>query len=135
MSAEKEILQKLVISKDEVRKSYQELVERAMKVFRIESETGKIIFQDYASLTDQAKICAVLLGKYFASELGIIQDNSLSMSDLSKEVGKPITTVSARLTDLIKNSFVEALPTRKYRIVYPRISEILDSILKLKTRK
>lgn len=132
MSDEKEILKGLLVTKEGIRKNYQQLVDKAKKLFLIESETGKVIFQDYASLTDQERICSVLIGKYFASELGIIQDSSFSMSDISKEIGKPLTTISGRLTDLIKKGFVENLPNRRYRIVYPRISEILDSMLKPK---
>ncbi len=132
MSDEKEILKELLVTKDEIRKSYQQLVDKAKKIFLLESETGKIIFQDYASLTDWVRISAVLIGKYFASELGIIQDNSLSISELGKEVGKPMTSISPTVTDLINKGFVERLPSRKYRIVYPRISEILDNMLKTK---
>ena len=126
MSNGKEVLEKLVVDKEQMKKNLDQLVEKSLKVFRIEKEGGKIIFQKFGALSDSDKICTVLIGKYFATELGLIKDNTLSVSQIAKEIGRPITALSGPIKELVKRGFVEWLPTRKYRIVYHRMDEILN---------
>jgi DNA-binding MarR family transcriptional regulator len=135
MSNGKEVLEKLVIDKTEMKKNLDQLVEKSLKVFRIEKEGGKIIFQNFGALSDSDKICTFLIGKYFATELEIIKDNTLSVSQIAKEIGRPITALSGPIKELVNRGFVEWLPTRKYRIVYHRMDEILDYLVNTTIRK
>lgn len=125
---DREILERLVVDKNEMRKILDQLAEKSLKIFRIEKESGKIIFQSFGSLSDPDRISALLIGKYFAVELEIIKENSLSISEIAKEIGRPITALSGPIKELVKKGFVEWLPTRKYRIVYHRMGEILDNL-------
>jgi len=131
----KEALEKLVVDKNEMKKNLDQLVDKALKIFRIKKEDGRIIFQNFAALKDSEKICTVLVGKYFASELNLISDNSLSISQIAKEIGKPITSLSKPIKELVKSGLIEWLPTRKYRISYHRIDEILDNLVAATTKK
>jgi DNA-binding transcriptional ArsR family regulator len=123
------MLEKLLIDKEQIKKNLGNLVEKSLKIFRIEKETGKIRFEDFGALTDQGKICSALIARYFANILEIAPENSMSISDISEEIGRPMTTLSGELKKLKEKGYVEKLTTRKYRIVYHRISEILDEIL------
>lgn len=122
-------MEKLVIDKDEIRKSFDKYVEKSLNIFRIQKENGKIIFKNFGALNDELRICTILIGKYFAKELNLIKDDSLNISELAKEIGKPMSSLSGDIDPLLKKGFIEKLPTRRYRIVYHRIDEILDSLV------
>lgn len=135
MADEKEILQKLVIDAKDVTKDMVRLVEEATKIFRIESPSGKIIFQNFGALSDKHRLLVVLIGKYFANRLGMLENASLSISEMAKELGRPMTALSGPIRDLVKTGYVENLPGRKYRIAYHRIREIFDDVLLSKQKK
>lgn len=135
MSEESEILKKLVVEEKDITKELEELVEDASKYFRIEKQSGKIIFRDFGSLTDKQRIAIVLLGKYFASKLGITNDASMGIVEIAKELGRPKTTLSGNIKELVKSGYVEHLPGRRYRITYHRIKEMLDKLLSKKSEQ
>jgi predicted Rossmann fold nucleotide-binding protein DprA/Smf involved in DNA uptake len=130
MSNGKELLEKLLVDKTEMRKNLNELVDKSLKIFRIEKETGKILFQNFGKLSDPERILTFLIGKYFATELELLKENELSISQISKEIGRPLTALSGPIRELVKKGWVEKLPTRRYRIVYHRMDEILDNLIK-----
>ena len=125
---EKQVLSKLLVDEGETVRNLSEQVEKAKQVFRIENPSGRVIFQDFGELSDPKRIAALLLGKYFAHRLGLIQDNSLGISEIAHELGRPVTTLSGPTKSLISDGLVERLPIRKYRIVYHRIPAIIDML-------
>lgn len=130
MKEESAILKKLVVEEKDVTKEMEGLVEEASKYFGIEKPSGKILFKSFGSLNDKQRIAIVLLGKYFANRLEIIQDASLSISEIAKELGRPMTTLSGNMRELVSKGYVEYfLAGKKYRISYHRIKEIFDDIL------
>jgi len=129
MSGGNEVLKKLIVDEKDTIKEMEKLVGQASKYFRIEKPSGRIIFQNFGALTDQQRICIILVGKYFANNLGFIKDCTLSISDIAKELGRPMTTLSKYMRSLASRGFIERLPGRKYRIAYHRISEIFENIL------
>ena len=134
MSEENEILKKLVIDEKDVIKEIEKLVEKSQRFFKIESPSGKIVFQDYGSLSDKQRIAVVLIGRYFASKLKIIEDPSLSISEIAKEIGRPMTALSKHTRELVDRGYIEYLPGKKYRIAYHRIKEIFDDVLESKKK-
>lgn len=135
MTNGKETLEKLLIDKNEMRKNVDQLVEKSLKVFQIEKETGKIVFKNFGVLSDTEKALTVLVGKYFASELELIKDDTLSVSQIAKEIGRPITALSGPIKDLVNKRFVEWLPSRRYRVVYHRMEEVLDYLVNASSKK
>ncbi len=129
MLGEKEILQKLVVDEKDTIRDLERLVNESSKFFKIEKPTGRIIFVNFGDLSDPKRICIVMIGKYFANKLELVESPNLSISDIAKEIGKPMTTLSSPMRDLTKKGYVEKLPGRKYRIAYHRISEILEKVL------
>jgi len=71
-----------------------------------------------------------LIGKYFAVKAGLSNvSDSLSVSEIARELGRPKTALSGPLKELLTKGFIEKLTDRKYRIAYQRIQEIFDVIL------
>ncbi|MEM2125722.1 MAG: helix-turn-helix domain-containing protein [Candidatus Methanosuratincola sp.] len=134
MTEENEILKKLVVEEKDMIKELEKLVEEASKYFQIEKPSGKIIFKDFGALTNKQRIAIVLLGKYFAKKLNLIENDSLGISEISKELGIPRTSLSGPIKDLIREGYVEYLPGRKYKIAYHRIKELFDKILVTQSR-
>jgi hypothetical protein len=126
---ERQVLRKLVVDEREVIKGLADLVERAKSVFSIASPGGKIIFQDFGSLSDERRILVLLLGKYFALRLGFVETADLGISEIAEELGRPKTALSGDVGTLMKDGFVEKLPDRTYRIAYNRIRDIFNKIL------
>lgn len=135
MAEENEILKKLVVEEKDSIKEMEKLVEEAARFFKIEKPSGRIMFQNFGALTDQQRISIIMLGKYFASKLKIIDNPMLSISDISKELGRPMTTLSRPMKELIDRGLIEKLPGRKYRVAYHRINEILANISAAKQKK
>ena len=127
MSDEKEILKKLLVDENQVIKDLAVLVDKAKNVFVIEKNSGKVIFNEFGELTDPQRISALLIGKYFAEKLEVLEDSSLGISEIANELGRPKTALSGPMKDLIKKGYVEKLSNRKYVIAYHRIKEILNN--------
>jgi len=135
MVEESEVLNKLVVDEKDVTIELEKLVDEASKYFRIEKPTGRIIFQNFGSLNDQQRICTLLVGKYFANQLKMVDNPSLSISEVSKQLGRPMTALSGPMKELITKGFVEKLPGRKYRIAYHRMKEIFENVLGSRPKK
>ncbi len=134
MVEENEILKRLVVEEKDITKEMEKLVDEATKHFRIEKPSGRIIFEDFGLLNDKQRIAIVLVGKYFAYRLKIIENPTLSISEVAKELGRPMTALSGNIKELVTRGYVEYLPGKKYRIAYHRIKEIFNDML-IKKRK
>jgi DNA-binding MarR family transcriptional regulator len=134
MQDEDMILGKLVVEEKELTKELEKMVDEAVIFFRIEKPSGKIIFQSFGELTDKQRVAIVLIGKYFAYKLKMIEDPSLRISEIAKELGRPMTALSGPAKDLVTKGYVENLQGRKYRVVYHRMKEIFEDILSQKGR-
>jgi AAA+ ATPase superfamily predicted ATPase len=132
---ERKVLSKLLVDEGDIIASLAEQVEKVKRVFRIENPTGRVIFENFGQLGSDAKrVSAVLLGKYFARRLRLIEDDSMGVSEIAHELGRPMTALSGPLADLVKDGSVERLPVRKYRIVYHRIPAIIDNLTEKRER-
>lgn len=125
MTDEKKILEDLLIDENDIQKHLANLVQRAKNVFQIQKENGKIVFKNYKDLTNQARICALLTGKKFAKRLDLKVEDSLTITEIGKELGIPPTTLSSPIGDLTKKGYV-LKQKKKYEIAYNRLPEIFD---------
>jgi len=136
MDSEKKVFAKLFVSDKDVMEQLENAVERASVIFNIESPSGRILFKNFGALSDERRVAALLLGKYFAVKGGLDGlTEELSISEIAKELGRPMTTLSPNVTQLVSKGFIERLPTRTYRVSYHRIQEILDFILSSEKKK
>jgi len=130
MTDEKDILEKLLVEEKDVIKDLDDLVDKAKEIFVIEKPSGRIIFKNFGKLSDPQRICSLLMGKFFAAKIGLIEDSFMAISEIARELGRPKTTLSKPLGELVKSGYVEKLPLRKYMIAYHRLNEIFDSYFK-----
>lgn len=135
MTDESEILKKLIVEEKDITREMEKLIDECSKYFQIEKPSGRILFKDFGSLSDKQRIAIVLLGKYFANRSRIIENPSLSISEIANELGRPMTTLSGNMRELVTKGYVEYLPGRKYRVAYHRIKDIIDDILSPRQRK
>jgi len=134
MTDEKEILKDMLIEESDVIQNLSSIVKKANQIFVIEKESGKVIFKNYSKLTNPQKICCILIGKYFTKRLDIKDDHTATISEISKELDIPQTTLSSPLKSLRKTGQILYEKSR-YRINPHRIEEIVESILNEKGEK
>jgi len=126
MSNEKDILKDIIVGEEESIKNLKEVVKKAKNIFAVEEKSGKIIFKNYSKLKNHEKICALLIGKYFAKRFGIIKDHAIEGSMMSKELNIPQTTLSAPLKTLKEKAIILS-EKGKYRINPHRIEEVVNN--------
>jgi len=127
MIDEKEILRDLVVSEEDIIKNLVELVKKTKNIFAIEDKTGKIIFKKFSELKNHEKICALLIGKYFAKKLDFIDDENMSGSQISNELKIPQTTLPAPLKKIMDKGYV-LKDDNKYYINHHRLEEAINDI-------
>ena len=120
-------MSELLVSETDIVKDLARLVSKAKDVFTIEKSTGKIFFKNFGKLNDRQRISALLIGRYFAVKLDIIEDSSLGVSEIAELLGRPKITLSGPLKDLLVEGYIEKLSNRKYRIAYNRIKEVFEN--------
>ena len=123
----------MVVDEQDVLKDLEAVVDKALKVFKIEKPSGRIIFQNLGSLTDPQRIVALLAGKYYAHRNRLIPDYSMGISAIGAEVGRPPTALSGPMKELTRKGFVARQPDRKYRIEYSRMREVIDYLVRAKS--
>lgn len=121
---EEDILNKLVISEEDVLKDLDKLVDKAKIIFSIEKPTGQVLFNDPENLTIKQKIVALLIGKYFATKLKFIEDSSMTVTEIGNSLDLPRTSVSGPLNTLRAKKYIEQLDNKKYKIIYNKIKDI-----------
>lgn len=127
MEKKREILSKLLVSEEETLGELEELVTMASRLLRIEKETGESFFTTPKDLTNKDKIALLLVGKYFAKELGLKTDTAFSTGELSEKLNVPSTTLSKPLGQLVEEKIIRKTDDGKYIIVYHKIKGLLES--------
>ena len=126
MNNEHEILKDLLVDESDIIKNLSLVIQKVKDIFVIEKESGKIIFKEYSKLTNPQKIFCILMGKFFAKRLGIIDDITATISEISSELDIPQTTLSSPLKSLRKSGQI-LYDKSRYRINPHRIEEIINS--------
>lgn len=130
MTDEKEVLKKLLVDEEDIIKDLADLVQKAKDIFVIEKSTGRVVFKNFGKLSDPQRICALLVGRYFATKLELLKESSLGVSEIAQVLGRPKTALSGPLKDLVTKGFVEKLSNRKYIVAYNRIKDIFGIYFK-----
>src|SRR2546422_202486 len=101
MTEEQEILKKLLVDEKDLIKDMPSIVEKVREVFVIENRTGRVIFINIEALSDSQRISALLLGRYFAQKLALIDFYPIGVAEMANQLGRPKTALSGPLKDLI----------------------------------
>ena len=127
-SAEEDILRELLLKEEDVLKKMKDLVGKSKKFFMIEQTTGNVVFSSGQNLSIKDKINLLLVGRYFAAKLRVLSKEPLTVTEMAKLLGKPKTTLSKPLGQLISEGKIGKNANSEYSVVYHRIEEILNSI-------
>jgi len=124
--SEKDTYKELLIDKT---KRVESLVKKAKDLIGIDKDSGEtIILISKAKITDREIIGLHLIGRFFASELGLIDSPSVTAEELSRSAGIASSIVSARLHDLKVEGYVRSPKRGEHEIVFPRIDDFLDFV-------
>ena len=124
--SEKDLYKELLIDKT---KRVESLVRKAKDLLGIDKDSGEtLILISRAKLTDREIIGLHLIGRFFASELGLVNSPSATVEELSKRTGIDVSVVSARLHDLKVEGYVRSPKRGEHEIVFPRVDELLDFV-------
>ncbi len=124
----KEILSGLMLKEEDTLDELSELVELSKNSFKIEKETGKVIFNRNLRLANREKITLLLCGRYFAKESGLLNEDGINISDISKELSVPTTTLSAPLGELVRDGTIRKTDDGLYKVVHHQIKSVLSDI-------
>src|SRR2546425_163499 len=114
--SEKEILSTLLT---DPRETLNQLVAKSEHVFRINRETGDVLLLPPKSRFPDRQLLAVyLLGRYFASKLELVPEDTLTIDELKKLSGLDESSISARLSELKKEGLVDSVERGRYRVAY-----------------
>lgn len=125
----KDLLKSLLVSEEDTLEILSELVELSKEYIKIESKTGRVLFEDISKHTNIEKIELLLIGQYFSKELGLVSKHSLSSSEIGKILDIPTTTLSNPIGKLIKSNVLKK-EGDEYRIAYYKIKEVLENMNK-----
>ncbi len=124
--ARRKLLERLLIDEEE---ALERLVRLSEQVLRIDKKTGNtVVIAPRSKLTDREVIYIVLLGRYFANKLGLVDKDSMPLSEISEHSGVDEKAASARLSELKRERAVESLGRGEHRIAYANVETVLGEI-------
>ena len=88
-----------------------------------------VILKATKELTDSDLILTYLVAAYAGNQIGMAENDHLSMADLLDKTGKPAGTVAGRLSELVNRLCVERVGRGKYRVTAYGIKEFVDEVL------
>lgn len=112
----KKILKEIITSEEATLLKLRRLVGAAKTFLKVEEKTGRVMISPDFEFTNADKIFLLLLGKYFAMQYGIFKDYTVTLGDISAEIGVKRTTLPAPLKRLIKDGTVERPKENTYQI-------------------
>lgn len=130
----KELLSQLVVTEEDL---LAEAVEKAKSLIAIEDKSGSVILRlPKTSLPARTLIHLYLIGTYFSHRMGKTEFPSMSPASLSLAAGIDLSTISARLTELVNAGSVKKTerspgkyPKGEYSINPYMMNELLDEIV------
>jgi len=131
--SDEEIIQKeLFITPEDKMIEVSEVAGLVKPFIRIDSENNRFVFLDpWFSISNYERLAILLCARYLGFIAKVFPNKFMSLPEIAEEIGGLQTTLSAPLTRLIKEHFVETIPLEKkrgYRINEMYIKKILKKI-------
>lgn len=125
----KDILKDIFLKEEDVLAKFERLVKLASPFLKVEEKSGRVVLSNEFEFNNIEKMFLILLGKYFAFHYEVIDNQTLTISDLSLETGGiPITTLSAPLSRLVKDRVINKPEKGKYLVNPFKIEQFLKTI-------
>lgn len=128
----REILKDLFVSEQDTLDELKELVNLSKPLFKIEKETGKLVFSETtnANSRNKDKLVLLLIGRYLAKVMGVVTDDGMQIAAMSEQLGIPKTTLSGPLGELVSEDIIRKNDQSFYSIVHHKIKPALMSLTK-----
>ncbi|MFQ6064980.1 MAG: hypothetical protein ACE5L6_05840 [Candidatus Bathyarchaeia archaeon] len=107
----------------------ERLLRRLKGVMAFLPKGRPVILKTTNQLTDSDLILTYLVAAYAGNQIGMAEDDNLSMADLLDKTGKSAGTVAGRLSELVSGLYVERVGRGKYRVTAYGVKEFIESIL------
>jgi hypothetical protein len=121
-----EILKELLLTEEDTLKKLKALIDKTKTLVRIDQKTNKIVVSSEYDLSNPEKVLLVLIGKYFAKELGISKVEDMDIQELEKESVIKKTTLSKPLGGLLYSGYIGQNKEKKYFVHHYKIEEIVS---------
>jgi len=105
----------------------EELLQRVAAHLRIDKQ-GRVWILDPPRYRLKDAIALYLIGRNYALEAKLIEDDTASLSDIATSLGADTQVLAARLSELRNEGKVEAPARGRSRIVFARVPQILNEI-------
>lgn len=124
------ILNKIFLKEEDTLKQLDEIVELAKKHFKVEFDTGNVIFSSGKKYSNREKIILLLIARYLGKVGESIESDEIAIGKISDILSVKKTTLSKPLGDLILENIIKKNDKGEYQIVHHKIKEVLLEIEK-----
>jgi len=107
----------------------ERLLRRLKGVMAFLPKGRPVILKPTDRLTDSDLILTHLVAAYAGNQMGVAEDDNISMADLLDKTGKPAGTVAGRLSELAGGLYVERVGRGKYRVTAYGVKEFMENVL------
>lgn len=124
-SEKQKILDKIFVTREDALAKIDEIVEKSQRDFSIDGDSHEVLFKAHVTKILN-KILKTFIALFLMKEKGLIDSESINISELSKRLNVKKTSLSKPLGDLISKNLIKKDSEGRYSIVHHRILEILN---------
>jgi translation elongation factor P/translation initiation factor 5A len=122
----KKILEDLMYDED---LEFERVVPKVKKLVLIKKSGEPVIVSDNEKFSQKEIIAVYLVGKYFANQLELTEDNSATIKEIAGGLRLKESVVGARIKELRDEGIIERVSKGKHRISTVRLEKFLDGLL------
>lgn len=120
-----EILRTLLIDEEAM---LERLVTRSAKLFKIDRSGNVVFLTPTGKLTQRQIIALVSLSRYFAAELGVLEQGDVTADELLPYVDADKRSITARLAELKKEGVIQTVERGRFQVSILGVGKILDEV-------
>lgn len=119
------IKEMLVVDEEKI---LEELLRKARKFIAL-TKDGKVYFQvERTRIPKLFQVALYLVAKKFAYEAGIRQSESVTIEEISRDLGETEKMISAMLSELLSRGLIDMIERGVYSVSLPQIQLILSEV-------
>jgi DNA-binding transcriptional ArsR family regulator len=134
--SEQGILSRLLLDEETSLEQLEQLVDLAEKFFRLDKKTHSVVLTDLTRDRVSVKdaVCVFLIAKYFGAKKvkvdgePFLASEWVSGREIAQVLGKKITDISGRLTELVRAGVVSRDKEGRYAINYYKAEAVLREL-------
>jgi len=122
----KKILEDLIYDED---LEFERVVPKVKRVVQIKKTGEPVIVADSKKLSQGEIIALYYIGKYFAHQLEINEDDSATNKEIAEGLRLKESVVGARIKELRDEKLIERVSKGKHKISIVKLEKFLDSLI------